>query len=62
MLIFFSGRGVVAATTFQKGEFLLQYPGDGIPGDVGDKLEESESSGFRFFLKFKGKKYWYVLK
>ncbi|KAJ8017737.1 Histone-lysine N-methyltransferase set-1 [Holothuria leucospilota] len=51
------GRGVFAKVSFTKGEFLLQYAGKLIPGDEGDKLEEEESSGFRFFITFKGKDY-----
>ncbi|KAJ8018550.1 N-lysine methyltransferase KMT5A-A [Holothuria leucospilota] len=51
------GRGVFAKVSVTKGEFLLQYAGKLIPGDEGDKLEEEGSSGFRFFITFKGKDY-----
>ncbi|KAJ8034132.1 hypothetical protein HOLleu_20849 [Holothuria leucospilota] len=51
------GRGVFTVASFEKGEFLLQYFGKLLTAEEGDLLEEASSSGFRFFITFKGKDY-----
>ncbi|XP_071853449.1 uncharacterized protein [Apostichopus japonicus] len=51
------GRGVVTDSFFEKGEFLLQYSGKCLTATEGDQLENENSSGFRFFIKCKGKEY-----
>ncbi|KAJ8023168.1 N-lysine methyltransferase KMT5A-B [Holothuria leucospilota] len=51
------GRGVITDKAFQKGEFLLQYHGKLCSWEEGDRLEEENSTGFRFFFLFKSKGY-----
>ena len=53
------GRGVIALTEFHPGDFLLQYGGVVISDKQGNDLENLSSSGFRYFVKFKGEHIWY---
>eukprot|EP00057_Strongylocentrotus_purpuratus_P017749 XP_011672223.1 PREDICTED: uncharacterized protein LOC105442104 [Strongylocentrotus purpuratus] len=49
------GRGVIAVEDIQHGQFLAQYAGKLLTGDVGRQREECEDSVFRFFFKWHGK-------
>ena len=55
---YFAGRGIKSLKTFKKGDFLLQYGGKIISELEGEKLEETDSSGFRYFFKFNSKGVW----
>ncbi|XP_070568060.1 uncharacterized protein [Ptychodera flava] len=53
----FDGWGVFASKPFEKGSFLLIYPGELISEEEGEKREEEIPSVFRYFFSFKGKTY-----
>lgn len=50
---FVLGRGVVSTVARERGDFLLFYVGDIITNEEGEKREEVEPSGYRFFFKDK---------
>ncbi|KAJ8018164.1 N-lysine methyltransferase KMT5A-B [Holothuria leucospilota] len=53
----FTGRGVVAKTTFERGEFLLQYSGSLKSAEEANTLEDVSSSGFRYFFNTRKRNY-----
>jgi len=55
--VFHSGCGVFATCEFAKTEFLLEYRGELIDGDEGEKRYKSGESGtFLYFFEVEGRK------
>ena len=48
----------MAKKKFSRGDFLVEYYGHLISGKDGDKLEEENSTGFRYFFKYRNKEFW----
>ena len=49
-----------ARTYIAKGQFLVQYSGELLSGDEGDRRESLSESGFRYFFQHRGSYYWYI--
>ena len=49
---------MVASKKIEKGQFLLQYSGELISKEEGEKREDLDSSGFRFFFTWNGAHLW----
>jgi len=60
--IYFKGFGVVATRDYQKGDFLLEYVGEQITQEEGERRQRKYAGNKMFFFSFKGKKLWYVKK
>lgn len=58
MVCCFTGRGIVTNIKREKGDFLLVYKGEIITAEEGERREESNSTGYRFFFYSKGKEFW----
>ena len=59
--IFFSGKGIFAATDFKKGEFLLEYRRDLLSYSVAKKKESEygdKYGSFMFYFKYKEMSLW----
>ena len=54
----FTGRAVFTSRQFKKEEFLLHYDGELITAEEGEKREEVEETGFRFFFQYKQRGWW----
>ncbi|XP_045183412.1 histone-lysine N-methyltransferase set-1-like [Mercenaria mercenaria] len=49
------GRGVKTKVNKQQHDFILNYYGDLITGEEGEKREKDCESTFRYFFKYQGK-------
>lgn len=58
----FAGRGVFLSRSLQRGEFIVEYAGELISGDEGDKREEEidDCSVYRYFFNHNYKYHWLV--
>lgn len=60
--MFISGYGIFATKTFQKKEFLLEYPGDLLctkDAEVREDVYKKTGKGcFMYHLKHQEKRYW----
>jgi len=54
------GRGVFATEKIEAQQFIVEYCGVLISDDEGQKRENIQQTGFRYFFSHRGKKYWFV--
>ena len=45
----------------EKGQFVCEYVGELISYEEGLRREADEDSVFRYFIKYEGKRWWYVI-
>lgn len=55
---FVAGLGLFTSQPFQKGSFLVTYPGELITAKEGELREAKGESGFRYFFRYGEKKWW----
>lgn len=58
---FILGRAVFTTRSFQKGKFLLQYPGELITGNEGERRDDAADPNgkiFRYYFKYNNKILW----